>query len=348
MLPAVGFLIFSKCLWTVVDRLARSLLLVVCVALVSSASAQTQDKNDDEVIKVTTDLLIFPIRVRDRRVQPRFLTEADLQLKDKDHAISSLYLYRGADRLLLVFALDQSGSLRDIISQQRNAALTLFDKFGEKSQVAVIRFADRPMLVVPFGRDVETVREAFTFPVLRNQHTAIFDAAAAAVEAFDGLPRHRSERRIAILISDGLDNASATRANEVIRLANLRQISFYVIHLPLFGAINGYLEVRAPAKGFRELAEKTGGKYFLVDGAAALSANAATMKLSPVFKAIEDDLKGQYLLGFYAGEAARDGRRHQFEVSMPASVDYQGGQTGYARTHKFFINMPGDQKNVMQ
>src|ERR1041385_5605015 len=235
MLPASVSVILPEYLeTTVLGRVARFLLLAICLTLALSGSAQAQDKNsEDDVIKVSTDLLVFPIRVRDRGSKPLSLTETDLQIEDKDHAISNLYLARGADRLLLVFALDQSGSLRDIISQQRDAALALFDKFGEKSLVAVERFAEKATLVVPFVRDTETAREAFTFPVLRNEHTAIFDAAAAAIETFAGLPRFRSERRIAILISDGLDNASTLRANDVIRIANQKQVSFYVIHLPL-------------------------------------------------------------------------------------------------------------------
>ena len=44
------------------------------------------------------------------------------------------------------------------------------------------------------------------------------------------LPRFRSERRIVILISDGLDNASTTKAGAAIKAALEKQISFYVIH----------------------------------------------------------------------------------------------------------------------
>jgi Ca-activated chloride channel homolog len=299
---------------------------------------------DDEVVKVSTDLLVFPIRIRDkRREAATTLTERDLLLKDNDHVTSGLYLYPGADRVALVFALDQSGSLREIVSQQREAALALFGRFGERSQVAVIRFAEKPSLVAPFGRDTSAAREAFKFPVRANQHTAIFDAAAAAVNAFDALPRLRSERRIVILISDGLDNASTMKAGAVIQAASPKQISFYVIHLPLFEPRGGRLAVRSPAKGFKELAEKTGGKYFIVgneNSALAPPANKTSTDLTPIFKAIEEDLKSQYLLGFYAGDASRDGRSHRFTVSLPAGVEYQLGSYGYSRTHEFFVKMP--------
>jgi len=119
-----------------------------------------------------------------------------------------------------------------------------------------------------------------------------------------------------------------------------KQISFYVIHLPLFAPRDGRLAVRPPSKGFRDLAEKTGGKYFLVGNASSalsLSENRSSNDLAPIFLAIEEDLRSQYLLGFYAGEASRDGRNHRFRVSLPAGVEYQVGDYGYSRVHEFSV-----------
>jgi hypothetical protein len=113
-----------------------------------------------------------------------------------------------------------------------------------------------------------------------------------------------------------------------------------VIHLPLFEPIDGRLEVRRPAKGFRELADKTGGKYFLVgDRKSALTPK--DNDLSPIFHAIEEDLKSQYLLGFYIAESARDNRRHVFSVSLkPEAIQYSVWGRGFSRTQKFMINLP--------
>jgi Ca-activated chloride channel family protein len=337
---------------------SSAIFLLVCamVALAAhqSVAAQVQEptpkqpateeqNSADEVIKVDTDLFVFPIRIRDKRGQAAaILTENDLSLKDDDRVTAGLTLYHGADRVSVVFALDQSGSLRDIVTQQREAALALVGRFGDKSQVAVMRFAEKPSLVAPFASDTAAARQAFSFPTQGNQHTAIFDAAVAAVKAFAGLPRVRSERRIVILISDGLDNASRLNASAAIQAALQARVSFYVVHLPLFEPRDGHLAVRSPAKGFRDLAEKTGGKYFLVGNARdALvpqvnKESGASNDLTPIFHAIEDDLRSQYLLGWYAGEGSRDGRNHSFTITLPKSVEYQIGGYKYARTQKFF------------
>lgn len=331
-------------------RLSAFFLLIALVALIAPPPNKAQEPtNDDEVVKVSTDLLVFPIRVKDKRGQAAtILTERDLLLKDEDHVTAGLTLYHGADRVALVFALDQSGSLREIVSQQREAALALAERFGDRSQVAVIRFAEKSSLVVPFGKDTSAAREAFTFPARPNQHTAIFDAAAAAVKTFDGLPLVRSERRLVVLISDGLDNASRIKAGPVIQSALRNQVSFYVIHLPLFEPRDGRLAVRPPAKGFRELAEKTGGKYFLVGNAKAALAQNTNIDLTLIFRAIEDDLRSQYLLGYYAGEGSRDGRDHRFTISLPAGVEYQLGGYGYSRKHEFFVKLPRDEQKSTQ
>jgi Ca-activated chloride channel homolog len=312
---------------------------MLLLTLVLQTAFGQEPAADDEVIRVNTELLLFPIRVRDKRKPEQKLTEADLTLKDEDRVTTGVYFSAGADRLALVFALDESGSLREIIAQQREAALALFGRFGEKSRVAVLRFSESPTLVAEFGRDLDIARTAFTFPARPNQRTAIFDAAAAAVRSFDSLPRVRSERHIVILISDGLDNASSAKAESVIKAAVDKRISFYVIHLPLFAPRDGRLAIRAPAKGFRELAEKTGGKLF-VAGDAKSALAAAPVNLTPVFQAIEDDLKSQYLIGFYIGEAANDGRKHRFSLSLPAGVEYQFGHLDYSRRHEFFVHRP--------
>ena len=324
--------------------LLASILATVCLST-HKIKAQEPEASD-EVVRVDTHLVVFPIRVRDKRGQAvAGLTPNELTLEDKDKATTGLYLYAGADRVSLVFALDQSGSLREIMNQQRDAALALFQRFGETSQVGVIRFAEHPQLVLPFGRDLEATRGAFAPPTASNQHTAIFDAAAAATDMFASLKRLRFERRLVILISDGLDNASTVKPAKIIEAALKNQVTFYVIHLPLFTPQDGRLKVRTPAKGFRELAEKTGGRYFLVGNTVAPLAPQSNIDLSAVFKAIEEDLKSQYLLGFYTKETSNDGRMHRLVIGLPAGVEYQIGGFGYSQKHELFVAPQATKKN---
>jgi Ca-activated chloride channel homolog len=318
------------------------ILLIVCAPLV--AAAQTGSQTDDaDVVRVSTDLLIFPIRVRDAKGQAvGGLTEKDLRVDDKDRVTSGLYFKSGVDRVALVFALDASGSIQDVIFQQRDAALALFDRFSDRSSIAVLQFAETSEVVVPFNRDSAAAAGGFRFHFGTNQRTAIFDAAAKSISTLAALPKVRSERQIVILISDGLDNASSTKPSEVIAQAIEKRISFYVIHLPLLEPRDGHLAIRPPSSGFRDLAEKTGGKYFLIQNVQqALS--STPVDLTPIFRAIEEDLKSQYLVGFYISESAKDGKRHTFSLSLlPEGMKYSVGppRPSYSREHEFFVQSP--------
>ena len=325
---------------------ARGIHLVSCFTLFfcfsapfAPAVAQDQPSTDDEVLRVTTDLLLFPARVRDQNgKRPNGLTEKDFSLKDPDAVTSGLYFSAGVDRVAMVFALDQSGSVRDVISKQRDAAIGLYRRFNTLSSIAVLHFSRRPTVAAPFVRGVSSALGAFDVRAHDNQPTAIFDAAAEAVELFKTLPRIRSERRIVILISDGLDNFSRAKPDSVINAARADRVSFYIIHLPLFEPRDGRLAVRRPARGFRDLAEKTGGRYFLANESPL--APRTTFDLRPIFEAIEADLRSQYLIGFYLNEKANDGRRHNFSLSVPPGFEYQIPPRGYSRTQKFLVERP--------
>lgn len=325
---------------------ARDIHLISCLTLfvcfsasVAPVVAQDQSATDDEVLRVTTDLLLFPARVRDKSgKRPNGLNEKDFSLKDPDAVTSGLYFSAGVDRVAMVFALDQSGSLRDVISKQRDAAIGLYRRFSTLSSIAVLHFSHRPTVAAPFVRDVSSALGAFDVRAHDNQPTAIFDAAAQAVEMFKTLPRIRSERRIVVLISDGLDNFSRAKPDSVINAARTDRVSFYIIHLPLFEPRDGRLAVRRPAGGFRDLAEKTGGKYFPAHDSPL--APRATVNLTPIFEAIEADLRSQYLIGFYLNETANDGRRHNFSLSVPPGFEFQIPARGYSRTQKFFVERP--------
>ncbi|OLE52524.1 MAG: hypothetical protein AUG51_17745 [Acidobacteria bacterium 13_1_20CM_3_53_8] len=264
-----------------------------------------------------TDFVIVPAVVTDARgSRVPGLSQSDFELRSDGREIKVDYFSAGAERVALLFALDTSGSTRDIFAQQHDAALALFSRFGRGSRVAVLYFGETAKLALPFTTDTNAVSSALNVPSASEPRTAIFDAAASALRSFDSSRSDPAERRIVVLLSDGLDNASATSRKTVIKEARERGVSFYVIHLALFEPRDGRLVPRPATKGFRELAEQTGGKYFMLGDASDALNPRASYNLAPVFKAIEEDLQGQYILGFYPMESARDGRFHQIDVTL--------------------------------
>ena len=295
----------------------RLCLIASLSLLLFSSGVPAQEQEPIDVIRVRTDLVAVPVSVLDsRRRQVPNLKAEDFVLTDEGRKAKIDYFASGAEHVALLFAIDASGSARDIIVQQRSAALALLSRFGRGSRVAVLHFGDFVRLSVPFTTNSEGAQNSFNYKPKDNTGTAIFDAAATAVRAFDGSGGFSTERRIVILISDGLDTLSSTSYKTVIEAARLRGVSFYVIHFPLFSPRNGALAPRPPSKGFRELADQTGGHYFRIGNARSALDPRAHYDLTPVFQAIEDDLRGQYVLGFCPDEGSRDRKTHLIAVSV--------------------------------
>jgi len=292
-----------------------TLLIPICVCGADGRAQQPED-----VIRVRTDLIAVPFKVKDSHGRGvAGLGRDDFTLSDDGSPTQIAYFAQGEERVALAFVLDNSGSLRNQLARQREAALSLFAHFGATSAVTVLRFGPKSETVVPFTRDSARVRAAFDSPGYIGGGTAIFDAADNAVVSLSLRVDDPTERRIAILISDGLDTSSRWSWKEVVAAANKTNVSFYVIQLPAFKPSEGRLVPRAPSKGFRELAEKTGGQYFVAGNAQSALDPKAPVELSAVFAAIEEDIRSQYVAGFYPRQASRDGRSHGVVVNLSDS-----------------------------
>ncbi|HEX8491712.1 MAG TPA: VWA domain-containing protein [Pyrinomonadaceae bacterium] len=302
--------------------LALTLIFINPHAGVRAQTESATDEND--IVRIRTDLVTVPVFVIDKsghRISGLVQADFGAQIDGRDLKLE--YFAAGTERVALSFALDASGSAREIIRRQSAAALALFSRFGPGSRVAVWRFGAHPLLVADFTNEAKRAETAFNISATANERTAIFDAAAAAIRAFDRQHSDPAERRILLLISDGLDTASCTKAQSVIAEAQQRGVSIYVIHLPLFAPRDGRLQPRPAARGFRALAEATGGRYFMAGDARSALDPRAEADLSAVFKAIEEDLQSQYVLGFYPDDASRDNLFHRLSISLTARRNRQ-------------------------
>ncbi|HYP54463.1 MAG TPA: hypothetical protein VEQ42_13020, partial [Pyrinomonadaceae bacterium] len=96
-------------------RAARRVLLAACFALAFSAETfAQQETNDEEVVRVETNLVAVPVYVTDssgRRV--RDLTREDFSVSVEGRPVEVSHFAAGTERVALVFLLDASGSVRD-------------------------------------------------------------------------------------------------------------------------------------------------------------------------------------------------------------------------------------------
>lgn len=295
-------------------------LFTFFVLLLISVNIQPQVQDDNDIVRVDTELMAIPFSVTDKKNQRvTGLSQNDFSLFDNNQSVTITHFSAGAERVAFLFALDTSGSVREIIAKERDAALSLFQHFNSKSQIAVLHFNDKVNMRVPFTNDSNELSKGFAaVPAERNSATAIFDAALASLTFFATRNAAPPERKIVILLSDGLDTVSNAKPKHVIEEANKLGVSFYVLHLPIYYANGDRLSLRKPASGFRDLAEKTGGIYFLLGDVQTSLRPLAQYDLTKVFQTIEDDLKSQYILGYYLDEAARKTETHKISVTLNA------------------------------
>jgi Ca-activated chloride channel family protein len=256
--------------------------------------------------QIAVSYVLVPVVVRTRTGYASDLARKDFRLlvDGRPVAIES-FDQRTEAPTSLVFLQDLSGSMNDKIEQSQQMVSYFLDRALPGDEFALATFANgRGEVEVPFTADTSALRDA----IGRWKGwgtTALHDAVAWIP---DITAEGRNSRRFAVVVTDGVDNASQispAQAREIVRAA---QVPVYVLGL---GAGSPYALTPEGKKLYRYadilnmLALTTGGRYYPIqqpgDGAKALAA-------------ISNDLRHQYVLGFSTREGASSYRKLAVEV----------------------------------
>ena len=308
----------------------RVLLLFVVLVLCAGVSlSQTVDQ--DDVIRVETDVTNLPFTATDK--QHRFVTT--LRAEDmrvlEDGVPQTLFTFqRETDRpLAIAFLIDVSFSQEATLPAEKAATRTFIEKVikSNKDQVALIPFTGLAYLEQPLTRDllsvyrvlqtIEVAAPAYlgagrplggipTGPGLpappEEGTTAIWDAVAVTsnkVLANAGGLR----RRAIILLSDGLNTTGRLSRKEAIDRVLAAEAVVYTIGI-------GSKRDGVDRNALRDLAQRTGGRAFFPD---------KKFDLNAAFAEIERELRTQYLIAYSSTNKQRDGsyRKISIEITNP-------------------------------
>ncbi len=272
--------------------------------------------------EVSVGYVLVPLVVRSGAGYSDRLDENDFRLlvDGKPVKIDS-FERRSEAPASIVFLQDVSGSMEGSSLQASQEAVRFFlDRSLKGDEFAIATFASGERTVdVPFTSDLAVLREAVDS--WKGYGTTALHDAVAAVPAISN--EGHNPKRFALLITDGIDNASRVDPEAARDLVRKAQLPVYVIGL---GSGNPFELTDKGKKVYRYadvlslLAATTGGRYHAI---------ANKTELEKALAAILDDLRHQYVLGFPTGEGTSRQRDVKVEVkSGDRTVQFRRGYKG--------------------
>ena len=300
-----------------------------------------------DVVRVTSNLVMVPVSVTDPQGQAvQGLQVADFRLVEegKQQEISGIGNPEQVPlAIALLFDISSSVGAKGFFVSQQNAAATFLRLVMKPAdRAAIFTITGTPVLIQPLASaDASAAKILAIPPAVANVPTAFYDTVTAAAKYLtDNAPSNY--RRVIVVLSDGDDNFSEQirdlsvadfRAAQNSQAGPGTRFGLQQAHQravagvqkvvqqadAIFYAVNpggpsiklNQIAMRAE-HGMEAIAETTGGTAFVPD---------SDKDLERVFRQVAAELRGQYLLQYYANAEAPPGVFRRIEVSVPARGD---------------------------
>jgi VWFA-related protein len=258
--------------------------------------------------EVSVGLVLVPVVVRSGEGYAKNLDREDFRLLVEGRPVAIESFERRSDAPASVVLLqDLSGSMATggKLEQSREVARFFLDKSLPGDELSIATFAgDQLQVDVPFTTDLGALREASDRWEAYGT-TALHDAVAHVPQiSLEG----RNPKRFAVLVTDGVDNASRLTPEQARSVVQQAQLPTYVLGMGSgrpYELSNEGKRIYRYADVLNMLALGTGGRYFAIAGREDLQA---------ALTAILDDVRHQYVLGFDTGDGAVKFRTLKVEV----------------------------------
>ncbi len=319
--------------------------------------------DDDEIIRVETNLVTMPVSVLDR--DGRFISglqQRDFKIFENGVEQKLDYFQSVEQPFTVILLIDVSPSTQFKIEEIQNAAITFINQLRAGDKVMVIAFDERVQVLSPVTGNRNQLRNAI--------RQAQFGDGTSLYEAVDYVIsrqlRNIQGRKAVVLFTDGVDTTSR-RATYVGTLRATEEIDalFYTIRYDtsrditgggyprggggnvtfgtILGAIltGGNVNIGGPVArgGGASSAEYQRGRQYLE----TLAANSggrqfeaqSIYNVDAAFAGIAEELRRQYSLGYYPETVGQIGERRQIKIRVlrpgvivRAKNSYIVGQTG--------------------
>ena len=257
----------------------KVLCAVLCSVFTLCAYAQAP------TINVNVRLVNVFVNVTDDKGAPiPGLTRDDFLLSEDQHPQKIAVFERQSELPLeIVLAMDTSGSVhKDMGVEQEAAKHFVHSLLRPVDHLDLMEFADNVREMVFFTNNAGRVDRGLN-SMERGAATALYSGVFLAAQIL----APRSGRKVLVIISDGGNTVKGTTYDEALEQALRGEVMVYpIIDVPIAASAGRDL---AGEHALITLAQQTGGKYYYADATS----------LDRTFAQLSEDLRTQYLLGYY-------------------------------------------------
>ncbi len=275
-----------------------------------------------EEVDLELQQLFVTVTRNDQRVLD--LSSEDFEVLDDGRRQQMVTFERGDVPLTAVLLIDSSLSMEgEALAAALAGGRAFIENMLELDEAKMIVFSDRVKAATPFTGE-EAVASSVMETVAASGDTAINDHLYLALKELDSRPG----RQVIVLLSDGLDVESVLDMADVEWKAGRMQSLIYWIR-PSSGADLGesYLsmwrnpeEHRREISALKRLVDASGGRVREI---------ASFAQAAEAFREILQELREQYVLGYYPSINRNDGAWHEVRVRVKSPGHQVRARGGY-------------------
>ena len=191
--------------------------------------------------------------------------------------LETLQLDQSPARIALL--VDNTKTLKIGVEQLKGAAHALIDELYEGDQMMVVGYDESPYVLQDFTTSLDALDATADSKFQKVGFPRLFDAIQATV--LDAFSTVGSEKRALVLLTDGYDNGSQSKFDEVVALLQREDIVVYVLQAPDRTRNASRLEGPKPQQAVQRLTAATGGRTFpLAEAPAAAKVITEELRLN--------------------------------------------------------------------
>lgn len=303
-------------------RLVALTLVAAASLCAAQAPIERRPPADQPVptLKLESRLVTLAVNAVDEKGSPvGGLNQPDFRLlEDGREQKIAFFEKESATPLSIVLAIDGSESTLRNERLEKEAAkkfVASILRTGPKDsdELDLMEFSDTVREIVAFTPDKQRIGDGLN-DLRHGDATALYDAIYLGSQRLGETSQSNGRRRVLLLITDGGDTAHGVSYDRALEQAQRNGVIIYsLIVIPIWADAG---RNTGGEHALMQLAEDTGGKYYYIED---------PKDLAPAFRKVSDDLRTQYVLGYYAPEKTPKNRSDGFrtlkvEVTDPTAA----------------------------